>query len=90
MYSKYLVNQLTVAVQRLDVLGQLGGTPSYLLKDPKDHLVEKASLALLSSWTFVYCIEYICQKASGIDADRFWHCTKRALFLLHNTFVCLI
>ncbi|KAL0319093.1 UNVERIFIED_CONTAM: 30S ribosomal protein S15 [Sesamum angustifolium] len=31
----------TVTVQRLDVLGQLGGTPSFMLSAPKDELVEK-------------------------------------------------
>ncbi|MCD7459916.1 hypothetical protein HAX54_042297 [Datura stramonium] len=28
-------------LQRLDVLGQLGGTPSFMLHPPKEHLVEK-------------------------------------------------
>ncbi|KAL2554888.1 S15/NS1 [Forsythia ovata] len=28
-------------MQRLDVLGQLGGTPSFMLSPPKEHLVEK-------------------------------------------------
>ncbi|XP_015085904.1 uncharacterized protein LOC107029101 [Solanum pennellii] len=28
-------------IQRLDVLGQLGGTPSFMLHPPKEHLVEK-------------------------------------------------
>ncbi|KAI3455265.1 hypothetical protein Pfo_011928 [Paulownia fortunei] len=28
-------------MQKLDVLGQLGGTPSFMLSPPKDHLVEK-------------------------------------------------
>ncbi|KAK6127216.1 hypothetical protein DH2020_039041 [Rehmannia glutinosa] len=32
-------------MQRLDVLGQLGGTPSFMLSSPKDQLVEKASVA---------------------------------------------
>ncbi|KAJ8561163.1 hypothetical protein K7X08_027353 [Anisodus acutangulus] len=28
-------------IQRLDVLGQLGGTPSFMMHPPKEHLVEK-------------------------------------------------
>ncbi|GMH22161.1 hypothetical protein Nepgr_024004 [Nepenthes gracilis] len=28
-------------IQRLDILGQLGGTPSFMLSPPKEHLVEK-------------------------------------------------
>ncbi|KAE9467709.1 hypothetical protein C3L33_00380, partial [Rhododendron williamsianum] len=32
--------------QRLNVLGQLGGTPNFMLSPPKDQLVEKASLEL--------------------------------------------
>ncbi|XP_055819969.1 uncharacterized protein LOC129888928 [Solanum dulcamara] len=31
----------TTMIQRLDVLGQLGGTPSFMLHPPKEHLVEK-------------------------------------------------
>ncbi|KAK4374129.1 hypothetical protein RND71_004806 [Anisodus tanguticus] len=30
-------------IQRLDVLGQLGGTPSFMMHPPKEHLVEKAN-----------------------------------------------
>lgn len=30
-----------IMIQRLDVLGQLGGTPSFMLHPPKEHLVEK-------------------------------------------------
>ncbi|KAI8544233.1 hypothetical protein RHMOL_Rhmol08G0280000 [Rhododendron molle] len=31
--------------QRLDILGQLGGTPNFMLSPPKDQLVEKASIS---------------------------------------------
>ncbi|XP_015168754.1 uncharacterized protein [Solanum tuberosum] len=45
--SLYLISQngdskpKKTMIQRLDVLGQLGGTPSFMLHPPKEHLVEK-------------------------------------------------
>lgn len=35
------------SLQRIDMLGLLGGTPDYLLKPPKEHLVEKASMVYI-------------------------------------------
>lgn len=32
------------SVQRIDFLSMMGGTPSYMTKPPKEHLVEKASM----------------------------------------------
>ncbi|CAA0816441.1 S15/NS1- RNA-binding protein [Striga hermonthica] len=32
-----------VSAQTLDILGHIGGTPSYMMHPPKDHLIEKAS-----------------------------------------------
>lgn len=38
---------LTDKVQKINVLSQLGGTPSFMMNPPKDHLVEKASVPFL-------------------------------------------
>ncbi|GER48475.1 ribosomal protein S15 [Striga asiatica] len=43
--SNLLISLLchSVSAQTLDILGHIGGTPSYMMHPPKDHLIEKAS-----------------------------------------------
>ncbi|KAH7564677.1 hypothetical protein JRO89_XS09G0005100 [Xanthoceras sorbifolium] len=43
---------------RLDILGHLGGTPSFMLYPPKEHLVEKASYFHLALKNYI-CVERI-------------------------------
>jgi len=43
-YMKNISDGVIFSVQRIDMLSLIGGTPSYLSKPPKEHLVEKASM----------------------------------------------
>lgn len=48
MYMNSLVDLgFVVSVERLDILGQLGRTPNFMIQPPKEHLVEKASVCFI-------------------------------------------
>ncbi|EXB67216.1 30S ribosomal protein S15 [Morus notabilis] len=42
------------SIERLDVLGQLGRTPSFMMQPPKEHLVERASALLSYKLTYFH------------------------------------
>ncbi|KAJ9680334.1 hypothetical protein PVL29_019603 [Vitis rotundifolia] len=55
------------SIQRLDILGRLGGTPSFMLAPPKEHLVEQASIVPFSFSFFPASFSLIVYFVYGIS-----------------------